>query len=55
MEKCITLQRKSVYGTELAYCVSDHKEFIHSLTGRKTVSQDDITALEGLGFTVLTY
>ena len=48
----ITVAKKSVYGNDLLYVISEHKDSICQLTGKKTVDESDIKALRGLGFEV---
>lgn len=48
----IEIEIKNVYGNELNYIVDSEKAFLLSqLTGRKTLTDEDIKALKGLGFT----
>lgn len=48
----IILEIKRNYGTDHSYIVSEHKEAVETLTGKKTVTSRDIEALKALGFTV---
>ena len=49
----ITINIRSVYGSELAYVVDpDQQRAIQRLTGRKTLNGSDIAALEQLGHTI---
>jgi hypothetical protein len=50
MNNNITIEIKTVYGNESIYITSEHKEQVSSLTGKKTISRDDIKALKALGF-----
>jgi hypothetical protein len=43
--------RKHVYGKELLYVVGDEGEALEKLTGKMTVSYQDLDALETLGHT----
>jgi hypothetical protein len=48
----IEINIKNVYGNELKYIVDQDKALLLSqLTGRKTLTDQDIKALKGLGFT----
>ena len=48
----IEVQIKNVYGNELKYITDeDIAIFVSQLTGRTTVTDSDIKALKGLGFT----
>ncbi len=48
----IEIEIKNVYGSELKYVVDSEKALLLSqLTGRKTLTDEDIKALKGLGFT----
>ena len=46
----IKVKVKQNYGTDAVYVVSKHREAISRLTGRKTVTESDISALRALGF-----
>ena len=46
----IDFKVKNVYGRENIYIVSEHAEYIESLTRRKTIDSSDMKALELLGF-----
>jgi len=49
----ITIKIKSVYGNELRYVVEpEPAAYIRTLTGKKTVDEQDIRALMGLGIEV---
>ena len=48
----ITVRRREVYGKELLYCTSEHAPALEGLTGRKTLTAQDINNLKILGFTV---
>ena len=49
----IHVKVKSVYGNDLIYVVEPRAAtYIRFLTGKKTVSKADITALRGLGIEV---
>lgn len=50
MDNKIIVEVKPSYGTQWVYVVSNHKEAIETLTGKKTVSPEDIQALKVLGF-----
>jgi len=43
--------KRDVYGNPLFYIVGEQAEALRRLTGKKTVDQRDITALEALGHT----
>lgn len=48
----IEVQIKNVYGNELKYVTDpEQAKLISQLTGRTTVTDSDIRALKGLGFT----
>tara|TARA_R100000655_G_scaffold102359_2_gene148138 strand:- start:406 stop:600 length:195 start_codon:yes stop_codon:yes gene_type:complete len=48
----IEVQIKNVYGNELKYITDpEQAKLISQLTGRTTVTDSDIRALKGLGFT----
>ena len=48
----IEVQIKNVYGNELKYVTdAEQAKLISQLTGRTTVTDSDIRALKGLGFT----
>jgi len=47
----IMYYRKHVYGKELLYVVGDEGEALEKLTGKMTVSYQDLDALETLGHT----
>ena len=48
----IEVQIKNVYGNELKYVTDpEQAKLISQLTGRTTVTDSDISALKGLGFT----
>ena len=51
MDKIIKVKIKNVYGNELIYVVSEHKDTLQKLTGRKTLTENDVKALQDLGFT----
>lgn len=51
----INVDIREHYGQRHVYIVSEHKEYITALTGRKTITQTDIDALKGLGFKFETY
>lgn len=51
MNNVIKVQVKSHYGNEHIYIISEHNESIKSLTGRKTITRNDIQSLKELGFT----
>ena len=48
----ITYETKSHYGgPELVYVTSGHKDALFRLTGKKTLTKQDVQALKDLGFT----
>ena len=48
----IEVQIKNVYGNELKYVTDvEQAKLISQLTGRTTVTDSDISALKGVGFT----
>lgn len=48
----ITYKIKSVYGNDMKYVQGDEVKAISLLTGKKTIDNKDIHALELLGFQV---
>ena len=51
--KTIKVEIKNVYGNEMIYVVGElDKKIVATLTGKKTVSRSDISALRDLGITV---
>lgn len=50
MNPKIIVEVKPCYGTNWVKIVSEHKDAINTLTGNKTLSQSDISALKALGF-----
>jgi hypothetical protein len=52
MDKVIKVEVKRVYGNDLVYIRSSHKDAVNQLTGKKTVNTADIKALRSLGLTV---
>jgi len=46
----IKVEVKNNYGSEAIYIVSSHSSAIRTLTGKKTISRADISALQDLGF-----
>jgi hypothetical protein len=52
MNTTILIQVKEVYGTGLVYVVSEHQNAIQQLTGRKTLTPNDIQNLKALGFEI---
>lgn len=50
MNSVITVKRRDVYGNEVLYVTSEHAAAISKLTGRKTVTYNDVLALKALGF-----
>lgn len=52
MNRAIQVEVKSNYGNEAIYVVSEHRDTLHALTGRKTVTRADIICLQQLGFTI---
>lgn len=53
MEKRILVAIRHAYGQEFIDCKSDHKDALHRLTGRKTLTESDISALKSLGFEIV--
>lgn len=51
MDKTILIQKRTHYGTNHIYIVSEHAGPIEKLTGRKTLTQRDIDGLKELGYT----
>lgn len=43
---------KSHYGTDHIYITSEHSEAVTALTGKKTLTENDMRALKALGFHV---
>ncbi len=53
MRTTITLRRREVYGNELHYVVDkDQALALRELTGQKTLTQQNISALKRLGYTI---
>ena len=52
MEKQITVQIKSVYGKQTIYPVCENAIRFAKLTGNKTLSQENIATIKGLGYTI---
>ena len=52
MDKKILVEAKNNYGKTDIYVVSEHKNFVNGLTGKKTVNASDMRNLEALGFVV---
>ena len=50
MDKTIYYKEKTNYGTTHFYIVSEHKDAVQKLTGRKTITSEDADALQALGF-----
>ena len=50
MNNTIYYKEKTNYGTTHFYIVSEHKDAIQRLTGRKTITSEDADALQQLGF-----
>lgn len=48
----ITVSIKNVYGNELIYPVCDKAKLFASLTGKKTLGQNDIDTIKALGFEI---
>jgi len=46
----IKVEVKNNYGSEAIYIASSHSSAIRTLTGKKTISRTDISALQDLGF-----
>jgi len=46
----IKVEVKNNYGSEAIYIVSSQSSAIKTLTGKKTISRTDISALQDLGF-----
>jgi hypothetical protein len=52
----IQIEIKNVYGNELIYVIEpDCAKTIKKLTGRKTLTRNDIQAFKDLGFTFSVY
>ena len=50
----IQIEIRNNYGNEAIYIVSSHASAVRQLTGKKTISRDDIQALQDLGLMVET-
>ena len=49
----IQVKRKQVYGNELIYiCDPTHADILRKLTGKKTVSEQDLSLLQMLGIEI---
>ncbi len=48
----IRVETRQVYGRPLRYVVSQHAYAIQRLTGRTTLTEDDMEALKALGFRI---
>jgi hypothetical protein len=48
----VIIQIRNVYGNNVAYPVCDHAKEFTRLTGKKTLSRNDLYAIERLGFVV---
>lgn len=48
----ITIETRTVYGKENIYVMGPEAKLIEQLTGKKTITMNDIAALTALGFTV---
>ena len=48
----ITVQTRNVYGVKRVYPVCDKARLFTELTGRKTLSEQDLAIIKGLGFVV---
>jgi hypothetical protein len=48
----VIVQVRSVYGNEMIYPVCENAKRFASLTGKKTLSQNDLRDIEALGFKV---
>ena len=53
MNRTIEVQVKEHYGSGYIYVVSEHQEYISQLTGKKTVSMNDLKCLVKLGFEII--
>jgi len=51
MDKIIEVEFKEVYGNQLIYVRSEHKEALKTLTGKETINKREAEALKSLGFT----
>ena len=47
----VEIEARSNYGNEAIYVVSSHASAIRTLTGKKTISRQDVEALAALGHT----
>lgn len=47
----ITYVKKTIYGTDMLYIIGEAAPHIQKLTGKKTVTEADLKALESLGLT----
>ena len=52
MDKKILVEARNNYGKTDIYVVSDHKDAVNGLTGKKTVNASDMRYLAELGFVV---
>ncbi len=48
----ITVKIKNVYSNELVYPACNTSQAIVRITGRKTLSRNDIEVLKGIGWTI---
>ena len=48
----VTIETRTVYGNEMIYPIGEGAEHVQQLTGKKTVSIDDLRALQALGIEV---
>ena len=48
----VTIEARTVYGSEMIYPIGAMAEHVQQLTGKKTVSIDDLRALQALGIEV---
>jgi len=55
MNMQITVEIKTRYGTEFIYPKCDLAEKLTRLTGKKTLSQQDIDTIKSLGYSVNVY
>jgi len=52
MSKSVQIEVKSVYGVELIYPANDEAKLFTSLSGKKTLSRQDLKIIKALGFDV---
>lgn len=53
MNQIIRVKIKQVYGRELIYVTSEHREYLEKLTRKSTIDRQDIKSLEALGFSFM--